>query len=631
MSKSTATTTAASSLRITESRNELTTDIDVIDSNGIIRVLRNCDAQLFSGYREYENIFEIKDMDNVINVLVDVYNTNGVVFVSGAGTSGRLAHFVCCNFNKYLISQEKKPIFYHLIAGGEAALLKSQESAEDASVAAVKDFERARKAADVPIGGKSVLIGVTCGFSATYVGAQIEHILDNLSNDDDGWSAVALGFNPVELVRNIQVAGWNATFKHILNRLLNENNGYVLSPTVGPEGITGSTRMKGGSGTKIILESLLISAFKVLQTKDSIKNNNHLNRDNNINNNNNENTKIFNEIVLNYQKTMNETYRLSFIDGQLGKIIDKAGKALRKQKRVIYLSEDIVFGTLGVIDASECPPTYGASFDDVRAFLKGGWTTLMKNVICENPTPGIGDGDELLKSMHMDHFEQAILPTLTQNDLIIVLFHNYDFMNILDVSSRLVYVCGQAKKQHVELCCVHIYDKMMPTSEDSLSAKTLAFEECNFFANVEIPLHKLPSLENSSITPYREFACKLILNAISTGAHVLKGTTVSNLMVSLKISNAKLFDRATNLLQRLVGGEEGLPVETAQMWILKAIYGNKSHSTIVADHIVEAMSIEEPIVPLAYLMVKAGMARTDAMNALKVKSARKVILDYGKM
>ena len=33
--------------------------------------------------------FEIKDMDNVINVLVDVYNTNGVVFVSGAGTSGR--------------------------------------------------------------------------------------------------------------------------------------------------------------------------------------------------------------------------------------------------------------------------------------------------------------------------------------------------------------------------------------------------------------------------------------------------------------------------------------------------------------------------------------------------------------
>ena len=99
MSKSTATTTAASSLRITESRNELTTDIDVIDSNGIIRVLRNCDAQLFSGYREYENIFEIKDMDNVINVLVDVYNTNGVVFVSGAGTSGRLAHFVCCNFN----------------------------------------------------------------------------------------------------------------------------------------------------------------------------------------------------------------------------------------------------------------------------------------------------------------------------------------------------------------------------------------------------------------------------------------------------------------------------------------------------------------------------------------------------
>ena len=56
-------------LRVTESRNELTTDIDVVDAKGIIRVLRNCDAQIFSGYREYENIFEIPDTTKVISAI----------------------------------------------------------------------------------------------------------------------------------------------------------------------------------------------------------------------------------------------------------------------------------------------------------------------------------------------------------------------------------------------------------------------------------------------------------------------------------------------------------------------------------------------------------------------------------
>ena len=176
----------------------------------------------------------MEDLENVILALVHVYTTNGVVFISGAGTSGRLAHFVCCNFNKYLASKGKKPIFYHLIAGGEAALLKSQESAEDASVAAVNDFERARKAANIPDGGKSLLIGVTCGFSATYVGAQIEHVLDNLNNEDEAWSAVALGFNPISLVRKTEVAGWKSTFKDILHRLKAADSGYVLSPLVLP-------------------------------------------------------------------------------------------------------------------------------------------------------------------------------------------------------------------------------------------------------------------------------------------------------------------------------------------------------------------------------------------------------------
>ena len=72
MSSSTHSHSGKQKLRVTESRNELTTDIDVVDAKGIIRVLRNCDAQIFSGYREYENIFEIPDTSKVIGVIMRV-------------------------------------------------------------------------------------------------------------------------------------------------------------------------------------------------------------------------------------------------------------------------------------------------------------------------------------------------------------------------------------------------------------------------------------------------------------------------------------------------------------------------------------------------------------------------------
>ena len=220
----------------------------------------------------------------------------------------------------------------------------------------LETFERARVIADVPAGAESILIGVTCGFSATYVGAQIEHVLGKLS-ESEGWSAVALGFNPVELVREVHVAGWNITFKQVLQQLSAHKNGYILSPSVGPEGITGSTRMKGGSGTKIMLESLLISAFTLLtgSAEDEATK-----------------TRTFNQIVLNYHSTMEQTYLSCLQDDNLAQIIEKSGQSLRKQKRVVYLSDDTVFGTLAVVDASECPPTYGASFEDVRAFIVGG-------------------------------------------------------------------------------------------------------------------------------------------------------------------------------------------------------------------------------------------------------------------
>ena len=102
---------------------------------------------------------------------------------------------------------------------------------------------------------------------------------------------------------------------------------------------------------------------------------------------------------------MEQTYLSCLQDDKLAQIMKKSGQSL-ENKRVVYLSDDAVFGTLAVVDASECPPTYGASFEDVRAFIVGGWETLMNNVAFQNPTPGVEADSPLLKSMQMDHFEK---------------------------------------------------------------------------------------------------------------------------------------------------------------------------------------------------------------------------------
>lgn len=50
--------------------------------------------------------------------------------------------------------------------------------------------------------------------------------------------------------------------------------------------------------------------------------------------------------------------------------------SLKEKGHVYYLSDSVTFGILGLIDASECPPTYGASYEDVRCYLQGGWNFL---------------------------------------------------------------------------------------------------------------------------------------------------------------------------------------------------------------------------------------------------------------
>ena len=52
------------------------------------------------------------------------------------------------------------------------------------------------------------------------------------------------------------------------------------------------------------------------------------------------------------------------------------GNSAEPNGRVIYLTADPFLGFVGIIDASECPPTFGAAFEDVQCFVDGEWATL---------------------------------------------------------------------------------------------------------------------------------------------------------------------------------------------------------------------------------------------------------------
>ncbi len=89
--------------------------------------------------------------------------------------------------------------------------------------------------------------------------------MDNLQK----FTPVLIGFNPVSMARRIHVPKWsnNRTFYDIASRMETTPEALVLNPIVGPEPISGSSRMKGGTATKVILDTVFYLASTNNTTK----------------------------------------------------------------------------------------------------------------------------------------------------------------------------------------------------------------------------------------------------------------------------------------------------------------------------------------------------------------------------
>lgn len=362
------------------------------------------------------------------------------------------------------------------------ALFTSQEAPED-------NWRVGKEKLEELVGDhKRVLfIGVTCGFSAPYVASQLHYAMDHL----DVVTPVLLGFNPIERARTVKIEGWDRTFKDVVDALLpavEQGKAFILNPVVGPEPLTGSTRMKGGSATKILLELCLTQALTTTTPEKPTISALHSQLDG-------------------YRSAVSNVYKSA---PELAKVVDTAGETLKAGGSIVYVGWD-AYGIAGLVDASECPPTYNATFEDVRAFLHNGYTALA-NVD--------GSLEHLGANFKMDwnSLRNYIATSLSQRDLVIVLVG--DGLPS-DASDELKEICKSAQEK----------SKVARLTVSKAGGPAVISWDFPWVAHAEVLLE-----DNAGFPGFlkqAELAMKLLVNAVTTGGHVIKGKVGGTLPVSM--------------------------------------------------------------------------------------------------
>ncbi|XP_031685111.1 glucokinase regulatory protein isoform X3 [Oncorhynchus kisutch] len=530
---------------VSEKSNPLTRDIDKSSPNHIVRLLAACDAQMFQKDTgtTYQRLFS----DSVVLTMLEVARTveqilrdpeDSLVVLSGCGTSGRLAFLMASCFNRALRDRQQNTVYSYIIAGGDRALLTSLEASEDDPKLGMLTLEKLCE------GKRRVLfIGISCGLSAPFVAGQLDFCLKH----PDIYTPVLVGFNPVTQAREETMPGYSLTFREVVQRMEEQRGqrAFIINPAVGPEAISGSSRMKGGSATKILLETILAAAHTAAFT------NTHVTR------------RVLLDMMRGYERVYSVTYSHS---DQIATLLQTAGLSLQCGGRVCYLSWGSL-GLVGLIDASECIPTFGADYEDIRGFISGGYQD-MDNIE--------GDLTSLGSQFCIAHedFVSLVLPTLSDRDTVLLLYTCHD--DVGDV------------------------EKMVHRVREKTSN-----------------LHSLyHGLEGDTAVQW-ELSSKLVLNAVSTGSHVLKGKIYRNHMVDLQVTNSKLYHRAIHILQKL----SGVSLTQCEEALLKAIYHVEQlpediTSAGVTTHTLTA-SRRNRVVPLALVCLLIGCSLSEAESRLE--------------
>jgi len=237
------------------------------------------------------------------------------------------------------------------------------------------------------------------------------------------------------------------------------------------------------------------------------------------------------------------------VEKQIPKIcllIDAAAHKLQNGGRLFYIGAG-TSGRLGMVDASECPPTFGVSEDVVVGIIAGGQKAMFHAV--ENAE---------------DDMDQAWL------DLQAHKISNLDVVVGIAASGTTPYVIGGLKK---------CQSQGIITGSISCNANSPISAHANFPIEVVVG----PEFVTGSTRMKSGTAQKMVLNMISTSVMIKLGRIKGNKMVNMQLTNQKLFDRGVKMIM-----EELKINDTAKAEQLLKTYGSVKKS-------IEAATLENEI------------------------------------
>ncbi|AYO11025.1 N-acetylmuramic acid 6-phosphate etherase [Vibrio campbellii] len=201
---------------------------------------------------------------------------------------------------------------------------------------------------------------------------------------------------------------------------------------------------------------------------------------------------------------------------QIAQTVDAITAAFANGGRLIYMGAG-TSGRLGILDASECPPTYGTHPGMVIGLIAGGHQAILKAV--ENAEDNAQMGQDDLKALN-----------LTQHDVVVG----------IAASGRTPYVLGGLE-----------YAKSVGATTASIACNP----ECAMAEAADIAI--LPVVGAEVVTGSSRMkagtAQKLVLNMLTSGAMIRSGKVFGNLMVDVEATNAKLIQRQTNIVVEATG------------------------------------------------------------------------------
>ena len=201
---------------------------------------------------------------------------------------------------------------------------------------------------------------------------------------------------------------------------------------------------------------------------------------------------------------------------QIAKLVNEIVNKIKDGGRLFYIGAG-TSGRIGIVDASECPPTFGVDHGLVIGLMAGGDKAMRKAVEFAEDNSNLG-------------WEDLQYHKINQNDVVVG----------IAASGTTPYVIGSLQKcQEVNIttACI-VCNSSSPLSK---------------FSDFPIEIVVGPEFVTGSTRMKSGTAQKLVLNMISTSVMIKLGKVKGNKMVDMQLSNNKLVDRGTKMIMKEIG------------------------------------------------------------------------------